>query len=73
LYRGKDEVKRLRDERDCLKHFRRRVTEARLLEAHDLDGVDAEVADLIDQTVAAAREGEPPQSGALLTDVYVSY
>ena len=73
LYRGKDEVRRLRDERDCLKHFRRRVTEAGLLEVHDLDGVDAEVADLIDQAVAAAREGEPPQSAALLTDVYVSY
>jgi acetoin:2,6-dichlorophenolindophenol oxidoreductase subunit alpha len=49
------------------------VTEAGLLEAHDLDGVDAEVADLINQAVAAAREGAPPQSGALLTDVYVSY
>ena len=73
LYRGKDEVRRLRDERDCLKHFRRRVTEAGLLEVHDLDGVDAEVADLIDQAVAAAREGEPPQSAALLTDVYVLY
>jgi TPP-dependent pyruvate/acetoin dehydrogenase alpha subunit len=73
LYRGKDEVRRLRDQRDCLKHFRRRVTEAGLLEVHDLDGVDAEVADLIDQAVAAAREGEPPQSAALLTDVYVSY
>ncbi len=73
LYRGKDEVRRLRDERDCLKHFRRRVTEAGLLEVHDLDGVDAEVADLIDQAVAAAREGESPPSAALLTDVYVSY
>ena len=30
LYRGKDEVRRLREERDCLKHFRRRVTEAGL-------------------------------------------
>jgi pyruvate dehydrogenase E1 component alpha subunit len=49
------------------------VTEAGLLEVRDLDGVDAEVAGLIDQAVAAAREGEPPQSGALLTDVYVSY
>ncbi len=73
LYRGKDEVRRLRDERDCLKHFRRRVTEAGLLEVHDLDGVGAEVADLIDQAVAAAREGESPPSAALLTDVYVSY
>src|SRR5580692_7731303 len=40
LYRGKDEVKRLREERDCLKHFRSRVTEAALLEAAALDAVD---------------------------------
>ena len=32
LYRGKDEVRRLREERDCLKHFRRRVGEAGLLD-----------------------------------------
>ena len=37
LYRGKDEVKRLREERDCLKHFRRRVGEAALLETAALD------------------------------------
>ena len=73
LYRGKDEVKRLREERDCLKHFRRRVTEAALLETRELDAVDTEVASLIDQAVAAARAGEPPDAKALLTDVYVSY
>ncbi len=73
LYRGKDEVKRLRDERDCLKHFRRRVTEAGLLETHELDAVDDEVASLIEQAVAAARAAEPPDAAALLTDVYVSY
>ena len=37
LYRGKDEVRRLREDRDCLKHFRRRVGEAGLLEAAELD------------------------------------
>ena len=73
LYRGKDEVKRLREERDCLKHFRRRVTEAGLLEAHELNAVDDEVAGLIEQAVVAARAGEPPNAAALLTDVYVSY
>jgi TPP-dependent pyruvate/acetoin dehydrogenase alpha subunit len=35
--------------------------------------VDAEVATLIDQAVAAARAGSPPDPSALLTDVYVSY
>jgi acetoin:2,6-dichlorophenolindophenol oxidoreductase subunit alpha len=73
LYRGKDEVRRLREERDCLKHFRRRVTEAGLLETGELDAVDAEVSGLIDQAVAAARASAPPGAEALLTDVYVSY
>jgi len=73
LYRGKDEVKRLREERDCLQHFRRRVGEAALLEMDALDAVDAEVAALIERAVAVAREAAPPPEAALLTDVYVSY
>src|SRR6185312_12818682 len=42
LYRGKDEVRRLREERDCLKHFRRRVGEAGLLDTAALDRVEGE-------------------------------
>jgi len=73
LYRGKDEVRRLREERDCLKHFRRRAIEAALLEAHELDAVDEEVTNLIEEAVATARAAEPPNASALLSDVYVSY
>ncbi|MGD9615504.1 MAG: thiamine pyrophosphate-dependent dehydrogenase E1 component subunit alpha [Alphaproteobacteria bacterium] len=73
LYRGKDEVKRLREERDCIANFRRMVTEAALLETDALDAVDSEVAALIDRAVATAREAPLPDESALLTDVYVSY
>jgi pyruvate dehydrogenase E1 component alpha subunit len=73
LYRGKDEVRRLREERDCLKNFRRRVTEAGLLEANELDAVDGEVAALIDRAVIAARAAPAPEPAALMSDVYVSY
>ena len=73
LYRGKDEVKLLREQRDCIANFRRQVTEAALLEANALDAVDREVADLIDRAVATAREAPVPDEVALLTDVYVSY
>ncbi|MGH7094447.1 MAG: thiamine pyrophosphate-dependent dehydrogenase E1 component subunit alpha [Stellaceae bacterium] len=73
LYRGKDEVRRLRDERDCLKHFRTRVSDAALIESDALDAVDAEVSDLIDRAVAAARAGASPDESALLSDVYVTY
>jgi acetoin:2,6-dichlorophenolindophenol oxidoreductase subunit alpha len=73
LYRGKDEVRRLRDERDCLKHFRRRVGEAGLLEGAALDAVEGEVAALIDRAVEMARAALPPAEADLLSDVYVSY
>ena len=65
-------MRRLREERDCLKHFRRRVGEAGLLDAAELDAVESEVAALIDHAVEMAREAPPPES-ALLSDVYVSY
>jgi acetoin:2,6-dichlorophenolindophenol oxidoreductase subunit alpha len=73
LYRGKDEVKRLREERDCLRNFRQRVTEAALLEGAELDKVESEVVSLIDRAVETARAAPPPPNSALLTDVYVSY
>ena len=73
LYRGKDEVKRLREERDCLQNFRRRVSEAALLEPAELDAVDSEVAALIDRAVATAQAAPVPPESALLTDVYKSY
>ncbi|HZU89042.1 MAG TPA: thiamine pyrophosphate-dependent dehydrogenase E1 component subunit alpha [Stellaceae bacterium] len=73
LYRGKDEVRRLREERDCLKHFRRRVGEAGLIDPAELDAIEAEVAQLIDHAVETARAAAPPPPEALLSDVYVSY
>jgi pyruvate dehydrogenase E1 component alpha subunit len=73
LYRGKDEVRRLREDRDCLQHFRRRVVEAALLEPRELDAVEAEVAALIDRAVETASAATPPADADLLTDVYVSY
>ncbi len=72
-YRAPGEVERLRETRDCLKAFRARVTEAGLLEHADIDRVDEEVATLIDEAVAEAREAPPPSPSAVTEDVYISY
>jgi pyruvate dehydrogenase E1 component alpha subunit len=72
-YRGEGEIDRLRAERDSLKIFRTKVTEAGLLEAGQLDEVDREVGALIDEAVAEATDSAPPSASDLLTDVYVSY
>ena len=72
-YRGKDEVKVLRDSKDCIRMFRSRVTEAGLLDNRQLDDVDAEVLSLIDSSVDRAKAAPYPGPEALGTDVYISY
>jgi pyruvate dehydrogenase E1 component alpha subunit len=72
-YRAKDEVKNIMAEKDCLMLFRKRVSEAGLLELSALDEIDREVASLIDDAVAQAEAAPEPGIEDLLTDVYVSY
>jgi pyruvate dehydrogenase E1 component alpha subunit len=72
LYRAKDEVKRQRQEMDCLLKFRATATSHGISLA-DLDQIDADVAALIDRSVAEARQSPPPLESELTTDVYVAY
>jgi pyruvate dehydrogenase E1 component alpha subunit len=72
-YRGKDEVKKIRDEKDCLKLFRARVTEAGLLDDGQLKEIDDEAAKLIENAVRRAKAAPYPPAADLHTDVYVSY
>src|SRR5438552_2892523 len=68
-----NEVKKLREEKDCLLHFRKRVTSAGELLAAELDAVDKDVLALIDRAVKQAKADPKPEAADLLTDVYVSY
>ncbi len=72
-YRGKDEVKKLRETRDCLTHFAQRATKTGTVSAADLKKIDQEVAELIDTSVTEARVAAVPDESELLTDVYVAY
>jgi pyruvate dehydrogenase E1 component alpha subunit len=72
-YRAADEVAKLRAEKDCLVGFRRKVIEAGLLAADQMNAVDAEADKLVDTSVKAAKAGAMPMAADLLTDAYVSY
>ena len=72
-YRDKDEVPGLKAEHDCLVNFRDRVTEAKLLEAEDLDAIDKAVLALIDEAVEEAVAAPVPPAENLYTDVYNTY
>ena len=67
------EVAHARETLDCLKRFRSHVTEAGLLDTSALDGVDAQVADLIEAAVVEAKAAPKPAEADLTTDVYVTY
>jgi pyruvate dehydrogenase E1 component alpha subunit len=72
-YRGEGEVEALRRDRDCLNAFRRRVTEAGMLEAEALTEIDRASARLIDDAVREAKAAPEPTPADVLTDVYVRY
>jgi TPP-dependent pyruvate/acetoin dehydrogenase alpha subunit len=72
-YRAPGEVEKLRAEKDALAQFRRRVTEAGLLDAAALDAIDRESAAMIEAAVADAKAAAEPGEADLLTDVYASY
>ncbi|TMA12301.1 MAG: thiamine pyrophosphate-dependent dehydrogenase E1 component subunit alpha [Deltaproteobacteria bacterium] len=72
-YRAADEVKKLREEKDCLLRFRKRVTSTGELLAAELDAIDKDVLALIDRAVKQAKADPKPEAADLLTDVYVSY
>jgi pyruvate dehydrogenase E1 component alpha subunit len=72
-YRAKGEVEEHRENRDCLKNFRARVTAEGWLDDSQLDEIDAEVLGLIDRAVDEAQAAPPPALEELTTDVYAQY
>jgi pyruvate dehydrogenase E1 component alpha subunit len=72
-YRAPDEVKKIRETRDCIARFVERTISAGLLESAGIKAIDEEVMNLIDDSVVEAKAGAKPASADLLTDVYVSY
>jgi TPP-dependent pyruvate/acetoin dehydrogenase alpha subunit len=72
-YRAPDEVKKIRETRDCITNFTQTLTSAKLVSAIELDEVNREVMALIDDSVAKAKAAPKPVAQDLLTDVYVSY
>jgi pyruvate dehydrogenase E1 component alpha subunit len=72
-YRATDEVKKIRETRDCISNFAQRSTSAGLVDRSELEQIDHDVMALIQASVAQAKANAKPAEEDLLTDVYVSY
>jgi len=62
-----------RANRDCLIRLRTMLTEGGLLEAAELNDIDAEVEAEVETAVVAARAASEPDPANLTTDVYIHY
>ena len=71
-YRGKNEVKKLMKDLDCLKIAGSAAIKKKLATRAQLNAIDKEVAQLIDDAAAAALAAPGPDVSELLTDVYSS-
>ncbi len=72
-YRAPNEVKTIREEKDCIKRFSATITADTDITPDDLAVIDGEVQALIDSAVAKAVADTEPGPETLLTDVYIKY
>lgn len=72
-YRGENEVENLRESRDCIKNFVKRVIESGLVDVVEFEAIDKEVAEKLEVAVTKAKAAPKPTVDDLLTDVYVTY
>jgi pyruvate dehydrogenase E1 component alpha subunit len=71
-YRSKEEVDNVRENHDCLINFRSAIGDSSV-DVAELDAIDAEVSQLIDESVAEARAAEFPREETVHQDIYSSY
>ncbi len=72
-YRPPNEAAKLRESRDCIDKFARAIMENPGVSKATLEGIDEDIRELIDSSVAAAKSDPRPGAEDLLTDVYTSY
>lgn len=72
-YRPKNEVKDLRENKDCIKRFAGTLLSDTEVKAADLEAIDADVKALIDEAVEKAIAAPDPTIEDLTTDVYIKY
>lgn len=72
-YRAPGEVQKLRETKDCLMQFAKRVTSRGELTMADIEAIDREVKTMIDDSVVKAKADPLPPPEALMADVHISY
>ena len=70
-YRSREEVNRMRSERDPIDRFREVLLEAKMTDEDELKGIDKDVKAVVSEAAEFAQNSPEPDPSELWTDVYV--
>ena len=72
-YRTKEENEEIKNNKDPIKIFKKKVIESRLLEMQQLDEIENEMKSKVEKSILDSKSADFPTEKDLLTDVYVKY
>ena len=70
-YRSREEVNKMRSEKDPIDRFRDRMLSAKLTDEDELKGIDKEVKSIVSEAAEFAQNSPEPEAEELWTDVYI--
>ena len=70
-YRTREEVQKMRDEKDCIEHVRELLLDGKHASEEDLKAIDKEIKDVVNKSAEFAKESAEPDVSELWTDIYV--
>jgi pyruvate dehydrogenase E1 component alpha subunit len=68
-YRTKEEVQEMRERRDPIEQFRKRLIEARVADEDSLKAMDKEIRDIVTESAQFAQDSPEPDPSELWTDI----
>ncbi|WP_281967070.1 pyruvate dehydrogenase (acetyl-transferring) E1 component subunit alpha [Roseovarius nanhaiticus] len=71
-YRTRDEVNKMRDEKDCIEHVRDLLLTGKHATEEDLKSIDKEIKKIVNASAEFAKESPEPDEAELWTDVYAA-
>ena len=71
-YRTREEVQKMRDERDAIEKVRELLLQGKHATEDDLKAIDKEIKDIVNQAAEYAKESPEPSLDELWTDIYAA-
>jgi pyruvate dehydrogenase E1 component alpha subunit len=71
-YRTREEVQKMREERDAIEHVRELLLTGKHASEDDLKGIDKEIKAIVNEAADFSRESPEPALDELWTDIYAA-